>query len=316
MREHLTKHFWVFTLLFLACAAFLAARLSSVLLAKQLWVAETGGAPAAAPRDEPARGERLGDFLVIQERNVFNANPKPAPPSRPPEPPRPEGREVAVPDPTPRTPLSVTLFGTAVVEGGRSFALVQAANEIKLVRAGEDLEPGARLAEVRADRILVDRGGPLEEVLLYPPEGAPGAPAAAPARGRGAAARSQAAAPPPPAAPAAETVRQIDETNWLIDSREIEQASANMSQLMTQIRVVPNFTDGQPDGFKVFAIRPGSLFSKIGLQNGDVLKRINGIELVGPEQGFQAYQALKGETSIQIDLVRRNENKTFSYEIR
>ncbi|MEW6488097.1 MAG: type II secretion system protein GspC [Thermodesulfobacteriota bacterium] len=316
MREHLTKYFWVFTLLFLASAAFLAARLSSVLLAKQLWVAETGGAPAAAPRAEPAGGERLGDYLVVQERNVFNANPKPARPEPPPAPPAGTAPQSAAAAPVARTPLNVTLFGTAVVDGGLSFALVQAANEIKLVRAGEEVEPGARLVEVRADRILVERGGGPEEVLLYPPEGAPGAPAAAPARGRGAAARTQAAAPPPPAAPAAETVRQVDENNWLIDSREIEQASANMSQLMTQIRVVPNFADGQPDGFKVFAIRPGSLFSKIGLQNGDVLKRINGIELVGPEQGFQAYQALKDETSIQIDLVRRNENKTFSYEIR
>ena len=108
----------------------------------------------------------------------------------------------------------------------------------------------------------------------------------------------------------------MDESSWLIDKREVDQASANMSQLMTQIRVVPNFTDGQPDGFKVFAIRPGSLFSKIGLQNGDVLKRVNGIDLQGPEQAFEAYQTLKDQTSLQIDLVRRNENRTFSYEIR
>jgi general secretion pathway protein C len=89
-----------------------------------------------------------------------------------------------------------------------------------------------------------------------------------------------------------------------------------MSKLMTQIRVVPNFTDGQPDGFKIFAIRPGSLFAKIGLQNGDVLKRVNGVEIQGPEQAFEAYQRLKDETSIQIDLVRRNENKTLNYEVR
>ena len=66
----------------------------------------------------------------------------------------------------------------------------------------------------------------------------------------------------------------------------------------------------------MFAIRPGSLFAKIGLQNGDVIKRINGVEISGPEQAFEAYQQLKDETSIQIDLSRRDENKSFSYEIR
>ncbi|MFU8855730.1 MAG: type II secretion system protein GspC [Deferrisomatales bacterium] len=310
MRDQILKYFWVLTLLFLAGAAFLSARLASVLLAKRLWVAETATASQEAPRAEVAAGERLGDFLVIQDRNVFNANPKPARP----EPSEAQGPGAAagqaVPSPAPRTPLNITLFGTAVVEGGRSFALIQSGNEIKLVRADEEVAPAARLAEVRSDRILVDRAGAMEEVLLYPPETAQPAPARGP---QPAAARAQ---PVPPPAPAAETVRQVDESNWLIDSREIEEAGANLNQLMTQIRVVPNFADGQPDGFKVFAIRPGSLFARIGLQNGDVLKRVNGIELEGPEQAFQAYQALREETSIQIDLVRRNENRTFNYEIR
>lgn len=311
MRDQILKYSWVLTLVFLASAAFLSARLASVLLAKRLWVAETGTASVAAPRTEPEGGARLSDYLVVQERNIFNANPKPAQPERPGGAGQDSAQGTAPPVQAPRVPLNVTLFGTAVVEGGLSFALIQSANEIKLVRAGEEVAAGARLAEVRSDRILVDRGGVTEEVLLYPPESAQ----AAAARARAPVAARAQPAPPTPG-PTAETVRQVDDSNWLIDSREIEEASANMNQLMTQIRVVPNFADGQPDGFKVFAIRPGSLFSKIGLQNGDVLKRVNGIELQGPEQAFQAYQALKDESSIQIDLVRRNENRTFSYEIR
>jgi histidinol-phosphate aminotransferase len=33
---------------------------------------------------------------------------------------------------------------------------------------------------------------------------------------------------------------------------------------------------GKPVGFKLFSIKPGSLYSKIGLQNGDVINRIRG----------------------------------------
>ena len=215
-----------------------------------------------------------------------------------------------------RTPLSVTVIGTVVLEGGRSFALVQSGSELKLVRENDDVAPGAKLAQVRHDRIVVDRGGgATEEFFLYPPETEKVA-----TRVRGGPAPAAPRPPPPPAgdtpAESTETVRQVAEDKWIVDSRELEDGSTNMSKLMTQIRVVPNFTDGQPDGFKIFAIRPGSLFSKIGLQNGDVLKRINGVEIQGPEQAFEAYQKLKDETSIQIDLVRRNENKTFSYEVR
>jgi general secretion pathway protein C len=307
MRDQILKYSWAITLLFLGGAAFLSARLASVLLARQLWVAETTTATTAVQRAEPVSGDRLTDYAVIQTRNLFNANPKPVA-QTPPEPTTsvPVAASVAA---APLVPLNVTLVGTAVIETGGSYALIESGNELKLVRENEEVAPGARLLTVKADRILVQRGGATEEILLYPPESA-GQPAVA-------ARRPPAVARPQPAPePASDTVRQVDDSNWLIDSREVEQASANMSQLMTQIRVVPNFTDGQPDGFKVFAIRPGSLFSKIGLQNGDVLKRINGVELQGPEQAFEAYQALKDETSIQIDLVRRNENKTFNYEIR
>jgi hypothetical protein len=41
-----------------------------------LWVAETGTASVAAPRAAPEGGARLGDYLVVQERNVFNATTK------------------------------------------------------------------------------------------------------------------------------------------------------------------------------------------------------------------------------------------------
>jgi type II secretion system protein C len=113
-----------------------------------------------------------------------------------------------------------------------------------------------------------------------------------------------------------DTVRQTGDDKWTIAKAEVESLRTDMGAMMTQVRVVPNFADGQPDGFKVFAIRPGSLFAKIGLQNGDVIKNINGIAIQTPEQAMAAYQRLSSETSIKIELVRRNENKTLTYDIR
>jgi general secretion pathway protein C len=103
----------------------------------------------------------------------------------------------------------------------------------------------------------------------------------------------------------------------VVDRREVEQATANLSQLITQIRVVPNMgPENQADGFKVFSIRPASLFARIGLRNGDVLKEVNGIPLTGVDQAYQALTGLQGESSIQVNLIRQNEPITLSYEIR
>jgi general secretion pathway protein C len=309
MIEQFLKYFWVVTILFLVAAAILAAQLTSDLIARNLWVAEVGTVAAPVDGATQVAPQRLGDYRVIQQRNLFNADPKPAsapfaaPVSAAAEVPAAPAAPVALP------PLQLTLIGTAVIQDGTSFAVIELDRETRVVPEGQPVAEGATLAKVLADRIRVDRQGTVQEYLLYPPETAK--PAAPRDRRRRRPTRQQ-----PVAGTTSDTVRSVGADKWLIDSREVEDATANMSRLMTQVRVVPNFTDGQPDGFKVFAIRPGSLFAKIGLQNGDVLKRINGVDIQGPEQAFEAYQRLKDETSIQIDLSRRNENRTFNYEIR
>ena len=305
MRDSAFRHRWILTLAFLTLAAFLSARLTGVLLARRLWTPEVEPAAALIRAQVATPPARLADYRIIQERNLFNANPRPAV-AKAPEPvrraePPPQVRPANLP------PLGIKLVGTAVLEGGRSFALVQAGSEMRIVLEGDEVAEGAVLQKVLPDRIRVTRGDTTEEILLFQT-----AKEAATARAEAAAERRAAVQE----AAAGDTVERVTDDKWVIDRREIEQAQANISKLLTQVRVVPNFTNGQPDGFKVFAIRPGSLFAKIGLQNGDVIKRINGVEIQGPDEAFEAYQRLKDETTIQIDLVRQNQNRTFTYEIR
>jgi general secretion pathway protein C len=196
--------------------------------------------------------------------------------------------------------------------------------DTRVVREQQEVIPGALLLEVRSEKILVRWREKIEEFALYETRSLSSAPAAR--RGRA----PTAFQPPAPGGAAAsvgrpgaatgtgtDTVRRVAEDHWVVDNREIAQLRDNMGAMMTQVRVVPNVGEGgQVDGFKVFAIRPGSLFAKIGLQNGDVVKRINGIEVQGPEQAMAAYAQLRDETNINIELVRQNQNKTLTYEIR
>lgn len=307
MREAFLRHRWVLTVGFLVAAAHLSAKIAGLWVARSLWSPESGRPAVSVTAAEAERRERLADYRIIEDRNLFNAHPTPEPAATP----TPAPAAQATPEPAPARPLpplNLTLLGTVVVDGAPSFAVIQDGNEVKVVREGREVAEGATLVKVLPDRIRVRRGGAEEEILLFQPT--------AEARADRSRRPSSPSPPEPEPSAAGDTVQKVAEDKWVIDARELEQAQENMSQLLTQIRVVPNFTDGQPDGFKVFAIRPGSLFAKIGLQNGDVIKRINGIEIQGPEQAFEAYQRLKDETTIQLDLVRRNQNQTFTYEIR
>ena len=89
-----------------------------------------------------------------------------------------------------------------------------------------------------------------------------------------------------------------------------------MNHLLTQVRMVPNFKDGEPDGFKLLSIKGGSLVHRSGLRDGDIIKRVNGIEIDSPEKAFEIYEQVKNEPVITVEIVRGGRSRTFTYEVR
>ena len=103
---------------------------------------------------------------------------------------------------------------------------------------------------------------------------------------------------------------------FVVDQREVLASTKNMSQVLTQARALPYVEGGKTVGFRINEIVPGSIYTKIGLQNGDVIQRVNSQELDNPAKFFQLYQGLQNERSIVIDLIRNGQPQTLNYEIR
>lgn len=110
-------------------------------------------------------------------------------------------------------------------------------------------------------------------------------------------------------------ITKNSETSYSVTQEEVDKALSNLSSLATQARIVPAFEGGEPVGFKLFSIRPNSLYSKIGIQNGDVITRINGYEINSPDKALEVYQKLKDSKSINVDLKRRGKPLTLEYGI-
>ena len=113
-----------------------------------------------------------------------------------------------------------------------------------------------------------------------------------------------------------ERIRKTADNKFVIDRREVEKTVENLNEVFTQARAVPFFQDGKTVGFRVFAIKPGSVFEKVGLQNGDVIQRVNGVELTDPTKAISLFTELQNEGHIALDLQRNKQAKSFSYEIR
>ena len=77
--------------------------------------------------------------------------------------------------------------------------------------------------------------------------------------------------------------------------------------------IKPN-ADGKVEGFKLVAVKPGSLYEKVGLQNGDIIVGSNGQAIDSPKQAMELYQSLKKQDSIEIQVIREGEKKNLNIQ--
>ncbi|GBE14299.1 MAG TPA: hypothetical protein ENH32_06050 [Proteobacteria bacterium] len=259
---------------------------------------------AVALIEGPSRKSHGGDVdaAAVLDRNLFGSRISQVPSG---------GNEtVVLQGGLPESALPLQLLGTVVsVRGGRSFAIIQntSTKEQQLYFAGDPVVEGVTLVSVDRNRAILMRNGHREVLekatdrVAAPPARRPGARVIRP----GIAKRATGI-----------TVRKVAANSYVMDRREVDGVLKDFSKLLTQIRLVPHFSNGKADGFKVFNIRPNSLFMKLGMVNGDILKRVNGLEISGPEQALQMFQQLRDENRITLVIERFRKNLTLQYEIR
>lgn len=107
-------------------------------------------------------------------------------------------------------------------------------------------------------------------------------------------------------------VRNVGPNQYVLKRADVSKLTGNLGALASQARVVPSKRD---NGFKIFAIAKDSIFNKLGVQNGDVIKSINGIELSSPDKALEAYSRLRNASKLSLDLLRKGQSETLEYTI-
>ncbi|MBZ0272023.1 hypothetical protein K8I61_08295 [bacterium] len=200
-------------------------------------------------------------------------------------------------------PRDYRLIGTiAWGEPQYSMAVINTVqtNDTKVYRVGEDLADNAYVKKIERRRVTVDREG-TEIVLELPDE------------------PTQLAAVSPIVANVElgdEQIKQVGEGQFVVSRDVIEGGFNNPAMWMKGARVMPNFEKGNIAGFKLLRIKPDSLYSKIGLKDGDVIRRINNIEIRGPEDAFRLMSELRGAKTVSLDITRGGQRQSFSYQVR
>jgi general secretion pathway protein C len=322
MEIYLKRYFWVVPILVILTSSVLAARAANHILEAKVFA--NGGAPrttraSRAPKHDVQKPPPSKDASEVVTRNMFCSSCEPAAAAAGNQP-----AQVVDENHPPSTSLPLVLLATIVAAdpGASGATIVNTASAKSGQYSVGDVIPDA--GEVRKIRPkFVDffnkNANRLERIDLG---GVPGAPPPV-----------AAAAPPPPPPPSGgeqtgndgeaalmaavdKGVKRIDDSHWDIERGVVDKVLTDPSAIMRQARIVPSIKDGKPNGFKMYAIRPNSVYAKIGLQNGDTIQSINGFEITSMDKAMEIYTKLRSASNISVSVMRRGQAQQLDYSIK
>ena len=291
----LRRYSWALYALVVGLGAYLVASTVNIFATAAIAPGPALPPPSAAP--QAAGDSHRMDLAAERIARLFDV-------------PLPKGPARADPDEEPRGPgvwnwipirssLHGTLIGTAIADPPR-YSLCQITNpdlnDTQVYGIGDKYQ-AALIYRIERERVLLDHDGVNEYIDgaaagVSPFQGSPGT------KHEG-----------------GDGIRQLTPTQYVVARSELNNALTNLPDLATKARIVPSFKNGVADGFKFFSIVPDSLYAKIGIQNGDVIRRINGYEMNTPDKALEIYQKLRDASRIEIEIERRGDVLRKSYSI-
>lgn len=111
-------------------------------------------------------------------------------------------------------------------------------------------------------------------------------------------------------------VSKTGDNEYQIDREMLNEQLADLNKLARQARVIPHYRDGQAQGYKLVGVRPGSLYSHLGVRSGDILKGVNGEEVNSPNKALELFEKLKSTDNVTLEVERRGKPVALEYNIK
>ncbi len=234
----------------------------------------------------------LSHFNVIAKRNIFGSVDKAS-----------EGKSTDAYKDVEITSLNLSLLGTIASDDQKSSrAIIQDTSKRKqdLYKVGDNIQ-NAVVDKILRKQVILNVGGKEEKLIMEELETSK-----RPSSRRDQ--RNKSLRPSRGGSTRATTIT--------VNRKDIEDSLGDINQILSQVRIRPHSKDGQSDGLAISRIKRGSIFSKLGIRNGDIIQEINGRGLSNPEDVFQLYENLKSGSGASLQISRRGRPRTLNYKFR
>ena len=239
-------------------------------------------------KQQTAPRGQLSDYRIIIERNLFGT--KAAKNQPPPTSINLEGLR--------QTRLQLVLWGTVAGKGQKAYAVIEDKKTRKqqLYHVGDTIQ-NATVKMILREKVVLRVDGKDEILEMQKPK-------TAMKNGR--------------------TVKSASGSSLIPRTRQkitlkrslIENATQDVTKLMTQVNIYPYMENGQPAGLAMSNIKPNSIFRRMGLRNGDVLVGVNGQEIRSLDDALGLYESLKTTSNVTVSIKRRGRIRAIEYDIR
>ena len=303
----LKKYVWVINLVLIISIAYVLALVVNDKLSTSIYSPAVNGISEKVNNDRSVRlntkGHNRAYYETILQRNIFGLDPRTF-----------QKDSTTIDGKAPKTDLSVELLGTYINIKGNSIAVIKNTESGKIngYTDGDVVDVITRekvkLLGVDNCKALIDRKVQGTETIVCNKEISPGKTKKSAKKSRSS--RKVASAAARTSDRGKDGIKQISDDKWLIEKKMLDELLEDPAALINQARVVP-----QKDGLRFFGIRPSSIFFKIGLRNGDIVHKINEVELNDVQNALNLFGQLKDESEFSIDFSRRGSKYSYAYSI-
>ena len=203
----------------------------------------------------------------------------------------------------PKTTLALVLKGIIMAEPrSRALAIIAKKGKKrgeKLYGIGEKVPGNAVISDIFADRVILRRGGVLETLMLQNKERTNLA-----KNLKGRKINSSKA-----------IVNLGDGVHWKIDSSYLNKRLGDIASLAKEVGVEVYKENNVQKGYRLVSARGSKLLRDMGLQPGDILYEVNGVQLKTIHDGLSVYQKMRSVQKLRVVIGRNGRRVTRIYEI-
>lgn len=198
-------------------------------------------------------------------------------------------------------PLDITLTGTMIFADENKNKAIIMENKSKIqtnYKVGDDIED-AQLIRILKDRIIILRSNGQQEITYL---------------------RQDDANYQNPAEINnwSNIVKKVSDLEYILDSKKFIEYVNNLAEFVDLLDLITVYKGGKSVSVKVGKINQGSLGIALGLQEGDIIKKINNIETSSIDNRFKIYKniiSLNENDVISIEINRSGTSGTITYKL-